>query len=584
MRPARRTTLVAIAAIGVLAGACHRGPRPLPPEVPRWIRETVEVRALPAAIRNEKDRARAWEEMRQFYRRRNDLPAWCNGDGPLPRAAELIRAIPPLADDGLDVDRYQPGRLEELRRAAAKGAGSDDPRAARRLVDLDVHLTYTFLALAAHLAVGRLQPETLDVDWYTRPRNVDLDQRLDQALAQPEPGSIEKLLRSLEPPGEDYARSRQALVRYRDLARRGGWPAVPAGPRLATGARGPRVAALRARLAATGDLPAAPPSPASNAGLFDPALAAAVTRFQQRHGLEPTGAVDDETLAALDEPVAARLRQLQINMERWRWLPATLGERYVLVNVPEFRLDVVEGARTVLTMRVIVGKEQSRTPAFSGKMTHLQLNPSWRLPDSIVRNEIVPKLAADPGYLRRKGIEVIARDADDAPAVGPGGVDLSQLGRPGSRYRLRQPPGGDNPLGKLKFLFPNRFDVYLHDTPAGHLFDRAERDFSHGCIRIEKPLELAAYLLRGDPRWTSEALAEQIATGETKTIQLPRPIAVHILYWTAWVEKDGTVQFRKDIYGHDATLADALAKEPPVWPDLPAIRGDLKAARGSLWR
>jgi murein L,D-transpeptidase YcbB/YkuD len=271
-----------------------------------------------------------------------------------------------------------------------------------------------------------------------------------------------------------------------------------------------------------------------------------------------TGKVDEETLTELAVPVRERIRQLQVNMERWRWLPASLGQRYILVNVPEFRLDVVEAEKTVLTMRVIVGKDQSRTPAFSDQMSYIELNPFWNVPESITEAEILPKLAADPDYLARNDMEVVSEA--------------------GEEYRLRQRPGPSNPLGDIKFMFPNEFNIYLHDTPADHLFHRAERGFSHGCIRLEKPLDLARYLLKEDPRWTSASLEAAIATGENRTIQLGRRIAVHILYWTAWVEDDGTVQFRKDLYGHDTRLERALADEPPVWLDLPALQGEVRAA------
>jgi L,D-transpeptidase YcbB len=230
-----------------------------------------------------------------------------------------------------------------------------------------------------------------------------------------------------------------------------------------------------------------------------------------------------------------------------------------------------------------VGKEQSKTPIFSGKLTYVVLNPSWNLPDSIVAKEIAPKLASNPGYLQRKGLQVVRGWGEDEAPINPASLDASQLGRPGSPYRLRQPPGGDNPLGRIKFLFPNRFDVYLHDTPSGQLFARSERDFSHGCIRLEKPMELAEYLLRGDAKWdpraATGAFAEKLASGRTTTITVPRPILVHILYWTAWVDGDGTVQFRNDVYGLDSALSEALAKEPPAWFGPATARGDLRAAQ-----
>jgi murein L,D-transpeptidase YcbB/YkuD len=544
----------------VLAGGCDKQDEPLPPGVSQLLRETVEAKTLPASVRDQKELQRAWKEMQTFYQKRGFQPAWSDNDGPSPRADELVKAIPSLAADGLDVRRYQTRKLATLIEEVRKIESFDDPAAQRKLVELDAELTYTYLTLASHLGAGRLQPEKLRVEWYTKPRNVDLDAKLAQALARE--GGVDEVLRGLTPPHADYQRIRKALIDYKAIQVRGGWGAVPPGPDLKKGEDGPRVAALRARLAASGDLPAAAPAQGASSAapvqnVFDDAVAAAVSRFQGRHGLEVTGKVDKETLAELNVPVQDRIRQLQVNMERWRWMPASLGERYIFVNVPEFRLDLVEGGKPVYTMRVVVGKDQSRTPAFSDKMTYLELNPAWNIPDTIAREEILPKLASDPSYLARNNMEVI----------------------PDTDGRLRQRPGPDNPLGKIKFMFPNEYDIYLHDTPADHLFSRTERDFSHGCIRLEKPIEFANILLQGDPEWTPEALQAAIDSGEQKTITLPKPLPVHILYWTSWVEPSGSVQFRKDIYGHDGQLEKALAEEPPIWLDLGAARGDQRAAK-----
>lgn len=571
----RKITTIAISLAifaGVFLAGCGKdhafsritSPKPLPPEVAQLLRETVEVKTLPASLKDQKELLKAWNEMRGFYEKRSFQPAWFTSRGIRPQAAELVQAIPALGQDGLDVRRYQPQRLAALIEEAKTIKSFDDPESQRRLVDTDAELTYTYLTLAAHLATGRLQPDKLRVEWYTKPRNVDLDARLGQALTADDSGEITKILRSLNPPYPDYERLHKALVAYRGVMAKGGWPQVPSGPALKTGAQGPRVAVLKARLAATGDLPAAPPAgttPAANApnrmpDVFDASVAAGVAHFQRRHGLEATGKVDADTLAELNVPVEDRIRQLQANMERWRWMPATLGDRYILVNVPEFRLDLVEAGRTALTMKVIVGKDQSRTPAFSDKMTFLELNPSWNIPKTIAEKEILPKLASNPGYLASHNMEWVDE---------------------GGQSRLRQLPGEDNPLGKIKFMFPNDFDIYLHDTPAHHLFTQAERDFSHGCIRLERPLDLANYLLKDDPKWTPEALQAAIDTGENQKIDLSRPIAVHILYWTAWVDPDGTVELRKDIYGHDDELEQALAQEPPVWLDLDRMRGDQRA-------
>ncbi len=550
---------------GVVIAGCgeHHAlfkPKSLPPEVSQLLRQTLQAKTLPASLRDQKELLQAWTETRSFYEKRAFQPAWSNAGGPRPQAEELIKAIPSLGADGLDVRRYQPARLAALVKEVGETKSFDDPPAQQRLVDLDVELTYTYLSLVNHLARGRLQPKTLHAEWYTKPRNVDLDARLGQALEADDSREIVNILRSLTPRYLHYDRLHQALIAYRALQAKGGWGAVPPGPDLKAGARGPRVAALRARLAASGDLPgaAAPQGnapAAAGADVFDGGVTAAVSHFQQRHGLDVTGKVDEDTLAELNVPVEDRIRQLQVNMERWRWMPATLGERYIVVNVPEFRLDVVEEGKTVLTMPVIVGKDQSRTPAFSDKMSYIEVNPYWNIPNTIAEAEILPKLAADPGYLASHNMEYVGEPA-----------------------RLRQLPGGDNPLGKLKFMFPNDFDIYLHDTPAHHLFAKTERNFSHGCIRLARPFDLATYLLKDDPKWTPEALQAAIDSGENQQITLQRPLPVHILYWTAWVEPDGTVEFRKDIYDHDAQLEQALAAEPPVWLDLNVVRGEVKAA------
>jgi murein L,D-transpeptidase YcbB/YkuD len=573
-----KTTLLSLCALAALAG-CKREPEPLPPAVNQLIRETVTAQTLPASLKDQKERVRAWEEMRRFYEKRGFTPAWSDASGPLPRAQELIQAIAPLGIEGVATSRYEPEKLEALRKEVDAFESFEDPRAQRRLADLDVELTNTFLTLATHLSAGRLQPEKLRVDWYTKPRNVDLDARLEQALAQE--GNVTKTLRDLTPPHEDYARLRQALGKYHEIAKNGGWPAVPAGVELKKGATGEPVRALRLRLAATGDLPAESPKGQSAqpapSPVYDDAAAAAVSRFQQRHGLEVTGTVDKETLAELNVPVEDRIRQMQVNMERWRWMPATLGDRYIYVNVPEFQFRLIEGGKTAMEMRVVVGKDQSRTPAFSDKMTYMEINPTWNLPGTIVNNEILPKVASNPGYLASHDMEVVKGWGESEEVVDSSLA--AEAGKPGSPYRIRQRAGQANPLGKVKFMFPNEFDIYLHDTPADHLFSRTERDFSHGCIRLEKPMELAQYLLKDDPKWTPQAIQAAFASDEHASIPLPKPLPVHILYWTAWVDKDGTVEFRKDVYGHDETLEKAIAGEPPVWIDPAAVRGEVRAAR-----
>jgi murein L,D-transpeptidase YcbB/YkuD len=564
-------------------GAQLQGGQPdqpeMPPAVSTLLRTAVESGTLPADAHRQKERVQAFEETRQFYRKRNFQPAWSDLRGPLPRAQELVAAIDRLAADALDPAQYDREGLARLLAEAKWEGRLDDPAVQRRLADLDLTLTYNFLVLAAHTATGRLQPDTLQTDWYTKPRNVDLDVLLTRALG---PDGLQKALASVAPPSPGYTRLREAFACYGEIVKRGGWAPIPAGPRLALGMKDERVRLLRARLAAEGDLRALPSAAgAPEESTYDEALASVVARFQGHHGLKVTGAVDADTLEALNVPAQTRLRQIAVNMERWRWLPSDYGHRYILVNVPEFELTMVENGQKAMRMRVIVGKTQSKTPAFSNRITRIDLNPIWHLPTSIVQNEIAPAVARDPGYLARKKLEVVKGWGENAEKVSPGAVDWSRMGKGDYPYRVRQPSGPDNALGRIKFVIPDQFDVYLHDTPTAHLFNSTERDLSHGCVRLEHPVELAAYLLKDDPKWSPEAIQEVIDSGETKSVPLPAPLPVHILYWTAWVDEDGTVQFRKDIYGHDGELDQALKAEPKVTLDPAALRGERRAeARG----
>jgi len=560
MNSRRTDTLLRVLATASFACLAFAGcrQREIPPEVSQTIQATVQSQTVPAAIRDEKERKRAWAEMRLFYEQRKFQPAWLTAQGPRPQTQELLKAIDASATEGLDPRRYQKERLASLLQEVENTKSYDDPAAQRLLAYTDMHLTYTFLTLAAHLATGRQQPETLRIDWYTKPRNVDLDARLEKALA--EKGNLDDALRTLRPPEDGYRPLVDALNRYRQIAAQGGWPTLAPSDELKPGGRSERVGDLRGRLRAEGYLPATQEGEAAKPESYDydQTLADAVARFQKLHGLEVTGKVDKDTLEELNVPAAERVQQIQLNLERWRWMPSDFGQRYIRVNIPEYKLALINNGQPELEMRVVVGKaQQSRTPVFSDKMTYLELNPAWNIPTGIAEEEILPKAANNPGYLASHNMEVVQE---------------------GSHTRIRQRPGPDNPLGQIKFMFPNEHDIYLHDTPADHLFAEAERDFSHGCIRLERPMDLAHALLK-DSEWTPEKLQEAVASGEQKSITLPHPLPVHLLYFTAWVDKDGTIEFRRDVYGHDAKLAKALAEEPIVELDLDAVRGQVRAAK-----
>jgi murein L,D-transpeptidase YcbB/YkuD len=292
--------------------------------------------------------------------------------------------------------------------------------------------------------------------------------------------------------------------------------------------------------------------------MFDERMEAEVKAFQATRGLEPDGVVGPATLEALNTTAEQRIRRIGVNLERWRWLPENLGDRYVLVNVADFKLEVIEQDRKVLEMKIIVGKSYRRSPVFSDRISYLVLNPRWHVPRNIAVKDKLPLIKKDPTYLAENRMKVFAGWGAETRELNPAQIDWSSVSAKNFPYRFRQEPGPRNALGQIKFMFPNRFNVYLHDTPSRELFDKNVRNFSSGCIRIQKPLDLAEYLLRGDPSWSRDKIQEELAKKRERTIKLPTPVPVHLLYWTAFVDDNKVLQFRNDIYGRDERLAKAL--------------------------
>ena len=514
--------------------------------VARQVRILVQRKSLPLPGTSRQEAARNWSLVREFYQRRGTKPAWTDGRGPLSVTQQLVAAIEESGRRGLDPADYDPaGLTDQIAKLQSVPLGTPPP--ARDLAALDVRATYTYFRMANHLLNGHVPPRSLDPDWRKSPRAANLAGNLESAIRA---NDVSKAFDELAPKDPAYARLQQTWDEYAKLTQAGGWQPIPGGAPMRPGERSTRVQALVLRLTATRDLLTGPSS-------YDGVVGEAVRRFQARHGLAPTGLVDATTLSALNVPAGSRLRQIQLNLERWHWLPSDLGDPYVLVNIPDYRLDVIENGRSVLTMAVVVGKRMSPTPMFSDRAVAVEVNPYWNIPASIAKNEIAPKAAQDAGYLERSHMHVLSEPGQNGTEVDASSVAWSDTSSDVS-YALRQDPGPDNPLGRIKIALPNEYDVYLHDTPAGQLFSAKSRDFSHGCIRVEKPLDLAAYLLRGSSEGTPEHLQQLIDSGENHWIAIHNPVPVHILYWTAWVDPDGTVQFRNDVYGHDQRLDQAL--------------------------
>lgn len=481
-------------------------------------------------------------------------PLWLDALGqPGPAAREAIGWLTQAERDGLQPHDYDAARwarsIDPGQRLAATEAGA-----------WDAALTQTLTRYLHELRHGRVPAAALGAryDSVGQPAP-DLAERLHDAVRNGRPAEA---LAAATPPWPQYPLLRTALAQYRALVDDPAWrtalPPLP-GDRLRPGQRWPGLAALAARLHALGDLDAAP---ATEPDTFDPALQHAVKAFQERHGLSADGVLGKATLEALDVPPAARARQIALALERLRLTPLPAAERFVTVNVPEFMLYAWQrqdqAVHQAFAMRVIVGKAVgTRTPLFDEDMRRIEFNPYWNIPPSIARGETLPKLRANPGYLAAQGMEFVGPGGQTSSAVTAELLDAVQAGQ----WRLRQRPGRLNALGDIKFVLPNDQNIYLHHTPSVGLFQRARRDFSHGCIRIEQPVALAQWVLADDPDWSEARIRQTMGQPRTVSVALPTPVPVLIVYRTVSV-RDGRVHFAPDLYRQDALLERALAQRP----------------------
>ncbi len=485
----------------------------------------------------------------RIYENREFEPAWTT----LRQIDALLEMIDESYLEGLDPGDYHTAALRSVRASITDlGALAPAERAA-----FDLLLTDSIIRLGYHLRFGKVDPTKLDPNWNSSRSLTGEDPAVTIQAAIDAP-SLREFAARVIPRVFLYERFKQALAEYRTIAANGGWPSVPAGPTLKAGVTDVRVSALAARLAVTGDL--SPEQAAGIAGtLYDETLAAGVQRFQARHGLAADGAVGPATLAALNVPVASRIEQLRANLERARWVLYDPESEFLVVNVAGFQLYLIRRGEVVYRSRVQVGRPYRQTPIFKAEMTYLVVNPTWTVPPTIFRDDILPQQRRDLGYLTSRNIDLF--HTTSSAAIDPASVDWSARSFP---YRLVQRPGPDNALGRIKFMFPNEHAIYLHDTPSRDLFERDSRAFSSGCIRVENPFELAEILLgRSESRKDLDAL---VASGKTETIFLPRPMAVMLLYWTAEVDATGRIAFFPDVYQRDAAVIAALRQPfaPPA--------------------
>lgn len=485
----------------------------------------------------------------EIYNKAGVEPLWITTDGPTEKAKTILNYLTNAYQHGLNPKEYKVDRLRELW----------ETEEADKLAELDTTLTYNLVKYIHDISYGQLKPLASDPELFAEAGDKGFNPvfAMKHALSTRD---LNTFLASLPPQHHQYLGLKAGLAHYRKIAENGGWPAVPGGPSLRPGDIDQRISAVRKRLQVTDPILGTVDGSAAN--VFNPMLKEAVLVFQRQHGLTADGILGKNTINAMNISVTEKIATIRINMARWRWQAHDLGKRYVLANIASFNLKAFEGDEIVLDMPVIVGEEQHQTPVFSGKIKYIDVNPFWNIPPSIAGKEELPALRKNSNYLMNRHVRLFSSWRPDAVELDSSAIDWHTVTQEKmAGYKLRQDPGSWNALGKIKFVFPNVYSVYMHDTPAHNLFDRTKRDFSHGCIRVSNGLNLALFLLKDQAEaWPVEKFKETYKLDERKVIQLPVPVPVHITYLTTWVDKNGTIYFNRDIYARDAQLYSALLK------------------------
>jgi len=479
----------------------------------------------------------------ELYERRAFAPAWTTAQ----QLDGLIEVVEQSFREGFDPADYHHAGIRQARQELFGGA----PMSPSRRADLDVLLTDSLIRVGYHVRFGKVNPEQLDPDWNLN-REILTDDPVATIQAAIDSDSLTQFRDELLPRGFFYQRLKGALAEYRDIEAAGGWPTIESGPTLRAGDSDERIPVLARRLSASGDLDRDPAQFADM--IYDESLQAAAKRFQERHGLLEDGIVGPATLAALNVPVNRRIDQIRANLERTRWVFEDIEDEFIIVNIAAFRVYLVRNRAIAWSTRVQVGRPYRKTPVFKSSLKYLVFNPTWTVPPTILRQDVLPRIRQDPQYLASRNMQVIDNDGQ---AIDPLSVDWSA--RQSFPYRFVQGPGPSNALGLVKFIFPNEHFVFLHDTPSRELFERQDRAFSSGCIRVESPFELASLLLGNE--WDRQRIDDVIESAATETVFLDEPLTVMLLYWTTEVDDDGRVFFYPDVYDRDQAVIDGLHED-----------------------
>jgi L,D-transpeptidase YcbB len=470
------------------------------------------------------------QHLRSFYNSRNYQFAWFNQSGLNESGLafwNLLNSFISISKDSSLFDKKLARRMNEFTDGDTLFRADE-----KSMATTELSLTRQFFIYARTAYAGRIEPEELQ--WFIPKKKIDALALLDSLVAHKG-----KRFEEWEPLNNSYKALKNELIRFNDIAKKGGWQPITLGGKKSykPGDSSITISQVKARLYLSGDL-----QEADTSAKYDTLLSAAVRKVQRRFGFNEDGIIDTGLVKALNVPVKQRVEQILINLERMRWLPEKESPSRIVANIPEFMLHVYENGTKAFEMPIVVGKESNSTVIFNDELKYIVFSPYWNVPTSIVKKEIIPAMSKNPGYLAHENMEVTGNS---------GGVPI-----------IRQKPGGKNALGRVKFLFPNNYNIYFHDTPAKSLFKKEMRAFSHGCMRLADAEKMAKYLLRDQPEWTAEKIKKAMNAGKEDWVTIKTPIPVYVSYFTAWVDEQGLLNFRDDIYGHDARMAGRLFMNP----------------------